>query len=287
MIRLIAFDLDGTVLDEHKKMLPETKDILERAAVAGIEIVPATGRPFIGMIEEINRLVGVRYILTSNGAGIYERESGECIYEQCMPLEEFLPLLSRLEKLEVMADAFVRGQGHMNEDKKYLIQHMDGPEEIRDYIRTSRLCVPSQSEYLRKKGYDVEKLTINFALAEDGSRIDYEKAWSVVRDYPQFCAVSGGMHNIEVTKKDVSKASGLRQLGKRLGISMEEMLVFGDSGNDLAMIREAGIGVAMSNGEKEVLEAADFITKSNTENGIACAIQKYLPHLLDERDRIC
>lgn len=286
MIRLIAFDLDGTVLNEHKKMLPETKNILERAAGEGIEIVPATGRPFIGMIEEIHNLKGVRYILTSNGAGIYEKESGKCVYENCMPLGEFLPLLERLEKLEVMADTFVRGQGHMNENKKYLISNMAGPEEIKDYIRTSRLCVPSQSDYLRKKGFDVEKLTINFSLDGDGNRIDYDRAWDVVRDYPEFCAVSGGMHNIEITQKNVSKASGLRQLGKKLGIMMEEMLVFGDSGNDLAMIKEAGIGVAMSNGEKEVLEAADFITKSNDENGIVYAIQKYLPHLLDERDRI-
>lgn len=287
MIRLIAFDLDGTVLNEHKRILPETKYILEKAAREGIEIVPATGRPFIGMIEEINHLQGVNYILTSNGAGVYEKESGECIYEQCMPLKDFLPLLERLEKLEVMADSFVRGQGHMNENKKYLISNMVGSEEIKDYIRTSRLCVPSQSEYLRKKGFDVEKLTINFSLAEDGSRIDYDKAWAIVRDYPEFCAVSGGMNNIEVTGKGVSKASGLCALGKKLGIPMEEMMVFGDSGNDLAMIKAAGIGVAMSNGEKEVLEAADFITKSNEENGIAYAISKYLPHLLDGGDRIC
>ena len=81
-------------------------------------------------------------------------------------------------------------------------------------------------------------------------------------------AVSGGMKNIEVTKKGVSKASGLLYLGKKLGISKEEMMVFGDSGNDLDMIKMAGIGVAMANAEPEVLKAADFVTRSNNENGV-------------------
>ena len=75
MIRLIAFDMDGTVLNDEKKILKETKEALEQAARAGIEIVPATGRPFCGISDEIYRLDGVRYVLTTNGAGIYERDS--------------------------------------------------------------------------------------------------------------------------------------------------------------------------------------------------------------------
>jgi len=121
---------------------------------------------------------------------------------------------------------------------------------------------------LRERGEDVEKLTINFAYDEDGHRIDYDAVWEVLKKYPDVNAVSGGMKNIEVTKKGVSKASGLLYLGKKLGIAPEEMMVFGDSGNDLDMIKMAGIGVAMANAEPEVLKAADFVTKSNNENGV-------------------
>ena len=73
---------------------------------------------------------------------------------------------------------------------------------------------------------------------------------------------------MRLPKKGVSKASGLLYLGKKLGIAPEEMMVFGDSGNDLDMIKMAGIGVAMANAEPEVLKAADFVTKSNNENGV-------------------
>ncbi len=81
-------------------------------------------------------------------------------------------------------------------------------------------------------------------------------------------AVSGGMKNIEVTKRAFRKQVVFLYLGKKLGIAPEEMMVFGDSGNDLDMIKMAGIGVAMANAEPEVLKAADFVTKSNNENGV-------------------
>ena len=215
MIRLIAFDMDGTVLNDEKKILKETKEALEQAARAGIEIVPATGRPFCGI-----------------------------------------------------SDAFLKGGALMTKRKRDLLSRMRLTKEIRDYILSSRQVVESQVDYLRERGEDVEKLTINFAYDEDGHRIDYDAVWEVLKKYPDVNAVSGGMKNIEVTKKGVSKASGLLYLGKKLGIAPEEMMVFGDSGNDLDMIKMAGIGVAMANAEPEVLKAADFVTKSNNENGV-------------------
>lgn len=281
MIRLIAFDMDGTALNERKQISPATKAVLERAAEAGYEIVPATGRPFLGLTEEIDRLKGVRYVLTTNGAGVYEKDTGVCLHEESMSLGEFLPMLERFEELDVMADAFVQGQAYMNEGKVPLIPEIDTSEKLKEYIRTSRILVPSQSAYLREKGVDVEKLTVNFASDPDGNRRDYDKAWAIVKEYPQFIGVSGGMQNLEITRRGVTKASGLRWLGERLGISMQEMIAFGDSGNDVTMIREAGIGVAMANAEEEVLAAADFVTKSNEEDGIVYALGKYLPELLD------
>ena len=107
-IRLIAFDLDGTVLDDHKKILPQTKAALESAAGRGIEIVPATGRPYCGLSSEIDRLQGVRYVLTCNGAGVYEKETGKCRMESGMSLDSFLPLLAEVEPLPVMADPLHR-----------------------------------------------------------------------------------------------------------------------------------------------------------------------------------
>lgn len=277
MIRLIAFDMDGTVLDEHKKIPPETKKVLERAAERGIVVVPATGRPFCGISEEIYHLQGVQYVVTCNGAGIYERDSGACLYEDSIELRQLLPLIERLEPLAVMADPFLKGKSYTSEKKLPLVEQMRISDELKEYIYTSRIVVPDLPSWLRQQGEDVEKLTINFVEQEDGTRQDYDKVCEVLKEFTDLNIVSGGMHNIEVTKKNVSKASGLRWLGGHLGISMEEMIVFGDSGNDLAMIEAAGVGVAMGNAEKEVLSAADYVTKSNEEEGIAYALHKYMP----------
>lgn len=279
MIRMIAFDLDGTLLDEKKKVTAKTKAALERAADRGVVLVPATGRPFCGVSEELADLRGITYILTTNGAGIYERESGKCVYEDSMPLAQFLPMLERLERLEVMADAFVKGGSYMSEKNARLVEEMDVSEELKRYIRNSRVCVANQTEFLRELGDDVEKLTINFVNNEDGSRRDYGKVIEIVNDYPEFNAVSGGMYNVEVTRKGVSKASGLQWLADRLGISREEIIAFGDSGNDVDMLRFAGIGVAMGNAEAIARDAADYVTKKNTEDGIVYALERYMPEL--------
>ena len=268
MIRLIAFDMDGTVLDDKKKIMPKTKEILELAASKGIEIVPATGRPYCGLSKEIDSLQGVRYVLTTNGAGIYEKKTGTCIHEDSMKLSHFLPLMEKLEPLEVMADAFLKGDSFMAEKNRAMVEQMDVTEEIKEYIRSSRKCVPNLTEYLKERGDDVEKLTINFVREADGSQRDYDKVMEILRQFPEFNAVSGGMQNIEVTDGGISKATGLKWLGEYLKILPEEMIAFGDSGNDVEMLQFAGIGVAMGNAEPAAIEAADRVTKRNTEEGI-------------------
>ena len=275
MIRLIAFDMDGTVLDDHKKILPQTKEVLERLAEQGIELVPATGRPFCGLSPEIERLQGVRYVITCNGAGIYEKETGNCLMGDNISLDSLLPLLTELEPLSVMADPFLKGKAFMSAKNRPLVEKMHVSEELKEYIRTSRTLVPDLVEYLRERGDDVEKLTINFAENEDGVLQGYDEVLTIVRKYPQMNAVSGGIRNIEITKSGVTKASALMWLGEYLAIDREEIIAFGDSENDLEMLRAAGIGVAMENAEKEAKEVADFVTLSNTDNGIVYALQKF------------
>lgn len=275
MIRLIAFDMDGTVFDDHKKILPETKEVLEQLSEQGIELVPATGRPLCGLSPQIERLQGVRYVITCNGAGVYEKSTGNCLMGDDISLDSLLPMLAELEPLPVMADPFLKGKAFMSEKNRPLVEKMHVAEELKEYIRTSRTLVPDLVEYLRERGDDVEKLTINFAENEEGVLQGYDEVLTIIRKYPQMNIVSGGIRNIEITKSGVSKASALMWLGKYLGIDRQEMIAFGDSENDLEMLRAAGIGVAMANGEEAVKEAADFVTLSNTENGIVHALRRF------------
>lgn len=183
--------------------------------------------------------------------------------------------IGRVGTAAVMADPFLKGEAFMSSKKRPLVEKMNVSEELKEYIRTSRTLVPDLVGYLRERGDDVEKLTINFAGNDKQVPEEYDDVMAIIRNYPQMSVVSGGIRNIEITKSGVSKASALMWLGKYLGIDRSEMIAFGDSENDLEMLRVAGVGVAMANAEEEVKEAADFVTLSNTENGIVHALQKF------------
>ncbi len=272
-IKMIAFDLDGTALDDKKTMTPRTKSALEKAVEQGIEIVPATGRAFCGVPEIVTSLKGVRYVLTSNGAAVYEIKTGKCIYENNMPLAQTLPLMEKLEPLEIMADAFVEGLCYMKKKNQRLIERIDVSAEMKDYLVNSRICVENVTEFLREKGADIEKLSILFAKNPDGTFQNKDEVIAILKEFPEFIFVSGGLDNIEVTVKSASKGDAVIKLGKILNIRREEIMAFGDSGNDLEMIRAAGVGVAMENAEQEIKEAADVITRSNVEDGMAHTIE--------------
>lgn len=272
-IKMIAFDLDGTALDDKKTMTPRTKSALEKAVEQGIEIVPATGRAFCGVPEIVTSLKGVRYVLTSNGAAVCEIKTGKCIYENNMPLAQTLPLMEKLEPLEIMADAFVEGLCYMKKKNQRLIERIDVSAEMKDYLVNSRICVENVTEFLREKGADIEKLSILFAKNPDGTFQNKDEVIAILKEFPEFIFVSGGLDNIEVTVKSASKGDAVIKLGKILNIRREEIMAFGDSGNDLEMIRAAGVGVAMENAEQEIKEAADVITRSNVEDGMAHTIE--------------
>lgn len=121
-------------------------------------------------------------MLTTNGAGIYERDSKTCLYEDAIPLSAYLPMIAEVEAYDVMADTFLKGGALMTKRKRDLLSRMRLTKEIRDYILSSRQVVESQVDYLRERGEDVEKLTINFAYDEDGHRIDYDAVWEVLKN---------------------------------------------------------------------------------------------------------
>ena len=131
-------------------------------------------------------------------------------------------------------------------------------------------------EFIQSCGKQVEKATVNFALLEDGSLLGREETAEILDRYPQVQYLSGGFHNWEFTKTGVTKGTGLHVLADKLGVSIDETMACGDSENDLAMLREAGLPVAMENATEEVKAVCKFITLSNEESGVAYAVDKFV-----------
>jgi len=303
-IRLIAFDLDGTLLTEKKVLTPRTRDILERLSDQGIVLLSTTGRALSGIPDAVKVLSGARYALTSNGAGVYRRldrdehmlpaawegkipstvpdglpsfeldsEAGyETVFENLMDHERALALIADLAELEIMPDPFINGSCYMIKSKSYLIDRMAVTDSMKDYIRASRTKVDDMPAFLQDK--DIQKITINFAAGEDGDRIDLEPTLRILEKYPEFIYVTGGIRNIEASDQKATKGDAMLRLADQLGIRADEIVAFGDSENDITMLKAAGTGVAMANSLDITKNAADEITLSNDEDGVAVWLEK-------------
>lgn len=279
-VKLIGLDLDGTVFDNKKRISDRTKSAMEAAIKQGVVVVPATGRPVAGVPEEFMKMEGVKYALTANGAAIYDLQTKECVYQDVMNTELASKIIWELQKYDVMVDAFIGGMGYVEASVLERRDEFAMSEVIKQYILNTRKTVADLPKYIRENGCQVEKITVNFKLDKEKQGEEallYKKeVLSVLSEYPQLVFVSGVPTNLEITMATADKGNGMVKLGEYLGIKPEEIMTCGDSENDLAMIIAAGFGVAMANGTEEVKEAANYITDSNEEDGVAKVIERFV-----------
>ena len=273
-IKLAALDLDGTLYNDRKEITPHTMSVLEKASAHGIEIIPSTGRPFFGTPGNIRSLGFVNYILTCNGAAVYNRRSEECLFEYTMPCKLSAELLTELDKLHICIDVFISGIPYHQSDNLPIIDEISINSTMKEYIRTSRTFVDNIAQMVENESLGVQKITLNFVRRGE-SLIDREKTYDLLCRFSEIDVVSGGDRNYEITMKGVNKGSALMRLGKMLGAEPAEIMAIGDSENDLSMIQSAGLGVAMANSDECLLRAAKFITLSNEEDGVAYALERY------------
>lgn len=275
-VRLVALDLDGTLLNKDGQISATDQATLSKAIQNGIEIVISTGRPYIGLPIDILCSIGIRYAITANGSAIYTLSDKKCIYENCIDTSTAVAILNHLRDKQVYFDAFIDGNGFSNQSKRYLIDRLAMPPSVIQYIRTTRTYVKNIAADIQQKNLKVQKISIDFIKDTGGSLIDYDAVTSFLKTCSDIIFVSGGCCNAEVTKVGTTKGQGLRFLAERLNIPMTATMVCGDSENDINILQTAHIGVAMENAEPRVKQIADFVTKSNNDSGVSYAIQNYL-----------
>lgn len=272
-VRLIALDLDGTLFTEDKKISEENQKAICDARRKGIETVIATGRPIHGIPAELFRELGVQYVIDLNGACVHRLRDGACIYEDRMETEAACELVEMCLRHPVYLSVFAGERSCVQTDKRDLLDQMGFPEVLYEYIKKTRTYVDDLPGYLRTAGDPIYKVVMNFIPLPDGTYLDYDVLRDKIDADERFDQVDGGGHNMEVTLAGVSKGKALKWLAKELGISIEETMACGDTENDIDMIRTAGIGVAMGNAKEQVKEIADYITRTNMEDGVAYAIR--------------
>lgn len=275
-IKLVALDLDGTLFDNSSRISKRNLTAIRSITDKGIHVVISTGRPFEGIPFDQIKGTGINYAITANGSGIYEISTGKCLYENAMDEELVTPILNFLLTRDIHMDAFIGGKGYTPIQCVETAQKLTVPSSIKNYIITTRTRLDNILQFIHENQLKVQKMTLNFYPAADGTLIDRETVRKFLVSNPSITTVCGGYNNLEFTRADANKGVGLRKLAEILGVNPDATMAIGDTENDLAIIEAAGIGVAMGNATDAVKARADYVTTTNTKDGVAAVIEHFI-----------
>ena len=270
-IKLIATDLDGTLLSNNKTISEYTKNTLRKAAERGVYIVPITGRLFEGIPEDVRTLDFLKYSINVNGSTIYDYEKKEFVYSIGMTPETALRVIDFVEQYDIIYDAYIDEWGYMSFEAKKAAEKII-PEPFLTLIKLYRKPVEDLREFITTFGKPVEKIQ----LFSDNSDVVKEVFDAVREKFPEVDATSSLENNIEVCDINANKGKTLLRLADMLGIKPSEIMALGDGGNDIEMLKLVGLPIAPENARDQVKAVCKDITASCNEDGVAKAIEKYI-----------
>ena len=275
-IKLIALDLDGTLFNPEGIISKKDLDAIKRVTNQGVTVVISTGRPYSGLPFEQLKDTGIKYSINTNGSAAYEIGTKKCIFEESMENDISFPIIDFLLTKDIHFDAFIQGQGYSPTKCLEPGKKLDYPKSLLYYVLETRTRVDNLCEYIKEHDMKIQKMTLNFYKDVNGNYVDRDEVEKYLLSNSNISVVSGGFNNLEFTRSDVDKGTGLREIADKLGIPVEQTMAIGDSGNDLAIIKAASVGIAMGNASEYIKEAADYVTLSNEASGGAAAINHFI-----------
>ena len=269
-IKLLALDLDGTVLRTDNTLAPEVRDSIIQAIDSGIEVAVASGRPFSSMPEDVLAIDGIRWVIASNGAAIYQ--NGVRTHSETLDEEDVLRALELTKEHDLIWEAFLEGETCT--DKRYY----DDPikygctEAYVGYVRGSRGCCSDMRGYIRRNRKNLD--SIEFVSTDRELR---ERLWAMLeRELPGVYITSSSKNFVELMNATATKANALKRLCGLLDIDIKNTAAAGNADNDADMLALAGFSAAVSNATPACLEAADAVIPSNDEGGVCELINMLL-----------
>lgn len=267
MIKMVAVDMDGTLLNSQHQIDPKTTAALKELVAKGIKVVPASGRPLTGVMPYLNKLAlsgEDNYAILYNG-GLVQNLAGKTILNNEMHYADFKNLLA-IQKLGKSNLHFVRQKYYYTLDHDFSlimakISYLSGmPFRIREFDQIKPDFSFLKCEFTGPKRI-IDQLGEKFPSS-------FYQQYNVTRSDPRIW---------EVNSKNASKGNAIHHLASYLGIKDSEVMIFGDQGNDRSMFENSDFKkVAMGNAITEIKEKANFVTKSNDEAGIAYAIHQLI-----------
>ena len=272
-IQLIAFDLDGTALTEHKYLSQGNRQALEEAARKGAALVPASGRMKDFLPPEITSIPGVRYAITANGAGVYDLETGEAVHRALIPSEKALEVQALLDQYDLFVEYYKDGRAATRRgDPERAVSHYGFPEYKLHFLTKDYRLTDNLSQMLRETRLCPEKINLPYLPTPQLHR----EVWQRLEALGGLALTSSIPDNIEINAENADKGRALEALAGRLSIPRENILALGDNGNDLTMLQYAGVSVCMGDGSPEAKAAAKYLCAPHTEDGLAQAVRRFV-----------
>lgn len=266
--KMIVLDLDGTLTNRNKEITPKTKETLMKAQEQGKIVVLASGRPTYGVMplaEELHLEDYGGYILSFNGGIIMNCKTKEVVFSRQIPAEANGKIIDLAQEHNVSILTY---------ENRTLLTNCPEDQYVQLESRINILKIISMTTEKLKEHltFSVPKFLMTddgdyLAMVEPKVKAALGKNFSVYRSDPFF---------LEILPKGIDKAQSLERLLAVIGVKREEMIACGDGYNDLTMIQYAGLGVAMGNGVLPVRKAADYITLTNEEDGVAHVVEKFM-----------
>lgn len=272
-MKLLAFDLDGTAfLPVSSVITDRLREALGKAVDKGIHIVPSTGRMKNFLPESIRTLRGVRYVVTANGAGVYDLIADTKLYENLVETETAIRVQRILDEYPVFVEYYNGGNAFLQKGmRERAAEHYKIPPDRMRFLQKQYTIIDEYIAFLEQEGLKPEK--INMPFVPDAF---YDEMWDRLSGMEELLLTSSIPGNIEINQASCTKGTALQALAAQLGIRQSEIMAVGDGGNDVAMLEYAGISVAMGNAIPEAKQAAKYLTAVNGEDGLAKAIEKFL-----------
>lgn len=289
MYKLITIDLDGTLLNRYGEVTEYTKDIIKKTTNKGVLVVLASGRISESVLTIAKEIGADKYYISGNGSVLYDMQKDEILYENYLTKEKVLEIIELCDKNSIYYNIYTENavlakslnynvafynyeNTKKSSDKKTDINIV---EDMYNYIRNSNL-----NKFLKITICDENKIVFSSILRKiknisdidvlEVSHMSQKKIKTGTKE------VEVGYFYTEVSSKNVDKWFAIEKVMELENIKKEEVMALGDNNNDIVMIKNAGLGVAMGHSNEQVKKVADYITVDNNEDGVAKAIEQYV-----------
>ncbi|KOA20796.1 sugar phosphatase YidA [Clostridium homopropionicum DSM 5847] len=294
MYKLIAIDIDGTLLKNDKTISTSTIKAIKEASAKGIKIVLSTGRPIQGLekyAKQLNIISNDDYGIACSGAFVKCLGTKEVLFESTLTYDDMQYLYNVAKQLKITLNILLQKEAliltptlNITSQLEALLSGLD--MKIVDFNTLNKDITINRAVYINENLHFKEHLVgvikrNNYTLTipktsngNDSLVLDRENTPKEL--FNKFTVLRPSYNTLEILSKGVTKGTGIQLIAEKLGIHKDDVICIGDSGNDIDMINFAGLGVAMGNATTEIKEVADFVTLSNEEDGVAHVINKFI-----------